>query len=203
MRGEEGPGHVRHLVRLTWGQEDRLALAGAALVFLLGDFLGGEVQARVDREAAMFGDILQGEYEETYHQLALKSMSGLHWATHLCPKADWLVKTDDDMVLDMAKVSRVLEDMERDQDREVIACQAKTNDLVVRPGKGPEKWMVSVEEFKDSTYPTYCFGAFYAMSSDVGSRLLKSFQDRGEKFFKIDDVFVTGILASEARVGHK
>ena len=78
MRGEEEHVHLRHLVRITWGHEDRLALAGAALVFLLGDFLGAKVQARVDREAAKFGDILQGEYEENYHHLAWKSMSGLH-----------------------------------------------------------------------------------------------------------------------------
>ena len=127
----------------------------------------------------------------------------MHWANHFCPEADWLVKTDDDMVLDMAKVSTVLEDMEREQDRVVIACLSKTNDPVLRSGSGPEKWMVSVEEYRNKTYPTYCFGAFYAMSSDVGSRLLKSFQNRGEKIFKLDDVFVTGILAKEAGVRHK
>ena len=33
--------------------------------------------------------------------------------------------------------------------------------------------------------------------------LVKAFLDRKEKIFKIDDVFVTGILAKEANVKHK
>ena len=33
--------------------------------------------------------------------------------------------------------------------------------------------------------------------------LIQAFLDREEKIFKIDDVFVTGILAKEANVTHK
>ena len=32
---------------------------------------------------------------------------------------------------------------------------------------------------------------------------IQAFLDRDEKIFKIDDVFVTGILAKEANVTHK
>merc|ERR1712061_540219 len=52
-------------------------------------------------------------------------------------------------------------------------------------------------------YPTNCFGTFYVMSNRVRDRIYQAFLDRDEKIFKIDDVFVTGILAKEANVTHK
>ena len=54
------------------------------------------------------------------------------------------------------------------------------------------------EEFPDSVYPTNCFGTFYLISAGVRDRLYRAFTQRGEKIFRIDDVFVTGILAKEA-----
>ena len=78
---------------------------------------------------------------------------------------------------------------------------------------------VTEEEHPDSVYPTNCFGTFYVISSAVRDKLykvgvcvfsyflviplVKAFLDRKEKIFKIDDVFVTGILAKEANVKHK
>ena len=41
------------------------------------------------------------------------------------------------------------------------------------------------------------------MSNRVRDRIYQAFLDRDEKIFKIDDVFVTGILAKEANVTHK
>lgn len=44
---------------------------------------------------------------------------------------------------------------------------------------------------------------FYLMSGLVRDKLFKAFLERNEVIFKLDDVFVTGILAKEANVSHK
>ena len=78
---------------------------------------------------------------------------------------------------------------------------------------------VTKEEYPDDVYPTNCFGTFYVMSSSVRDKIYQvqqvkaqqiiklfspqAFLTRKEKIFKIDDVFVTGILAKEANVTHK
>ena len=63
--------------------------------------------------------------------------------------------------------------------------------------------VVSVGEYPEDTYPAMCSGTFYLMSGGVRDRLFQAFIRRNETIFKIDDVFVTGILAKEANVSHK
>ena len=81
----------RQLIRLTWGRSDQLALAKAALVFLIGDFsdrnlqvannhldhlkntilvwislsliFTSQIQEEIKKEAVQFGDILQVEFD--------------------------------------------------------------------------------------------------------------------------------------------
>ena len=73
---------------------------------------------------------------------------------------------------------------------------------------------VTYEEYPEEMYPTNCHGTFYLFSAPVRNKLLQvfffsfencilspplqAFVARKEKIFKIDDVFVTGILAKEA-----
>lgn len=71
---------------------------------------------------------------------------------------------------------------------------------------------VTFEEYPEVNYPTNCHGTFYLFSGQVRNKLLEvqknwtasctsllqAFVARKEKIFKIDDVFVTGILAKEA-----
>ena len=51
-------------------------------------------------------------------------------------------------------------------------------------------------------YPTNCFGTFFVFSDLVRDKLYQAFLDRGQKIFKLDDVYITGILAKEAGVKH-
>ena len=72
---------------------------------------------------------------------------------------------------------------------------------------------VTYEEYPEEMYPTNCHGTFYLFSANVRNKLLQvffsfvncilspplqAFLARKEEIFKIDDVFVTGILAKEA-----
>ena len=141
-------------------------------------------------------------------------MSALHWVSEECAQPSWIVKTDDDTVHDMRRLGEVVEEMEGAGEEGVVAGLAMYSDPVFRPGLNfPEKWVVTMEEFPNSTYPTFCNGAFYLMAAGVGRRLLQvpassssslqAFHARGDRFFKLDDIFVTGMLAQEAGVGHK
>jgi len=200
-----GSFRERQLIRLTWGRGDQLALAKAALVFVIGDFSDRHLQEEINEEAKQFGDILQGSFEEDYYALAYKSMSAFHWSQHFCHQVPWIAKTDDDTVNDMWQLQHTLQDMERhDGDRDEIGCLHKT-DFVIRPPAEPgfEKWEVSESEYPEEEYPTNCYGTFYLLSSNVRDRLYQAFIDRERKIFKIDDVFTTGILAKEAGIKHR
>ena len=85
------------MIRQSWG---RPAIPGAAtaLVFLLArpwpDVL---LQHALELEAEQEGDIVQGDFQDTYHHLSYKSIMGKLWAATFCEQAQFVVKTDDDM----------------------------------------------------------------------------------------------------------
>eukprot|EP00090_Calanus_glacialis_P020735 TRINITY_DN31994_c0_g1_i1.p1 TRINITY_DN31994_c0_g1~~TRINITY_DN31994_c0_g1_i1.p1 ORF type:complete len:369 (-),score=57.10 TRINITY_DN31994_c0_g1_i1:168-1181(-) len=191
----------RQLIRQSWGSQKQLKIVNAVLVFVIGEFNDEKVQTEILKESKRHGDILQGQFEENYHKLAYKSMSALLWSQQYCKNVPWIVKTDDDTINNIWKLDSVLKEMELKNETNLIACHHKT-DNVIRPG-GIEKWAVTKEEYPDDVYPTNCFGTFYVMSSSVRDRIYQAFLTRKEKIFKIDDVFVTGILAKEANVTHK
>ena len=63
---------------------------------------------------------------------------------------------------------------------------------VMRTGK----WKVSMKEFKDEYYPTYCSGSAFIMSTDVVIRLHAVSYD--VPFFWVDDFYLTGLLPLKA-----
>ena len=61
------------------------------------------------------------------------------------------------------------------------------------------KWAISREEYPDDHYPQYCSGFAWIMSTDVIIAL-----DRTADivpFFRVDDVFITGLLTARLPVG--
>ena len=59
---------------------------------------------QVVQEQRQFGDILQEDFVDSYMNLTLKSVMGLKWASRRCPSARFLMKTDDDMFVNVPKL---------------------------------------------------------------------------------------------------
>ena len=69
------------------------------LVFFIGSApvaADARVQASIEKEAAVHGDILQEDYIDTYENLTLKSISMIRWVSQNCPNARYVAKIDDD-----------------------------------------------------------------------------------------------------------
>lgn len=101
-------GHAdrRTAIRQTWGSSEAVSPLKVALVFALGSKAGGEAaQEAVHQEAEQFGDILQGDFEDTYMNLTLKSTMALKYVAAACgggKKAPrFVMKTDDDIFINV------------------------------------------------------------------------------------------------------
>jgi hypothetical protein len=65
------------------------------------------------------------------------------------------------------------------------------------PQRDPaNKWFVSRQEFAEDTYPDFLSGWAYVLSPFAASLIVR--QAKRETFFWIDDVWVTGMLATKA-----
>ena len=56
---------------------------------------------QVVEESRTYGDILQEDFVDSYMNLTLKSVMGLKWASTYCSQTQYLLKTDDDIFVNV------------------------------------------------------------------------------------------------------
>lgn len=203
------PGNMqkRQFIRETWGSAARREEVLVRFVLGLpatGDCAADAVaQHRLDAEAEAFGDLVQGPFADTYRNLTYKHAMALKWFARRCPRATYLLKLDDDVLVNTG----VLLDFTRRAlsphgARDLLVCVPELHAMVKRSYRS--KWRVSYAEFPARQYPAYCSGWAVMYSPDVALRLYREVQlwARGSPYFWVDDVLVTGILAARLGLTH-
>lgn len=66
---------------------------------MLGDPRNSTLQKLLEAEHGLHNDIVQEDFYETYRNITLKNISGMKWAVTYCPRAEYVVKSDDDMFI--------------------------------------------------------------------------------------------------------
>ena len=122
---------------------------------------------------------------------------GLRWTSAHCKHAKFLLKTDDDVFVNIFNLVTLLRN-QTEPAKMRLMCLLMTGSAIRKPGN---KWRVSRQEYPNDTYPICCAGLAFVLTTDVAKALYEaSFEI---PFFWIDDVYVTGILASKAEVVSK
>ncbi|KAK6167972.1 hypothetical protein SNE40_021886 [Patella caerulea] len=179
----------RQNVRETYGSRELFLPIEIRVIFLLGRVNSSEMQNKILRENTRYGDIIQGNFIDAYHNLTLKAVMGLHWISHYCSKVKYVIKTDDDVMFDMWKFLELV-DAKNLYVSNTIYCICRNRDIIYRDGK----WAVDNVYFKGQTrYPfKYCMGFVIVFSGDVIPTLYSA--SYVVPFLWIDDVYVTGML---------
>ncbi|XP_069129730.1 beta-1,3-galactosyltransferase 5-like isoform X1 [Argopecten irradians] len=182
----------RRAIRETWANKNILINHGLRIVFMFGLTSNKNTEIMLENESVVHGDIVQGNFQDTYHNLTHKGVLAYRWISEYCPKADLIVKVDDDMFVNIFLLLDVYFPKYKDNTR-FMGCQVR------HKGTSPiardkSKWMVKRDEFKNMThYPvTYCNGYFVIMSPSIIRELYRaSFMT---PFFWVDDVYLYGLL---------
>lgn len=152
-------------------------------------------------EQQRFGDLVQGNFIEAYRNLTYKHIMGLKWAIKHCSNAKYIVKMDDDIVVDMYKLSDYLHNPVRGKlplpgpmKNEIAGFRQQGSPLRIRESK----WYVTYEEYSANNYPTYLSGWFYILTQPAAREIVA--ESRNVAYFWIDDVYVTGILTRNTGV---
>ena len=99
----------REAIRKTWGYEKRFSDVPIRTVFLLGHAPHDvRLQAQVQAESQLHGDIVQGNFVDTYFNNTVKSAMGLRWAVETCPKSRFYMFVDDDYYVSTRNLLRYL-----------------------------------------------------------------------------------------------
>ncbi|XP_068243648.1 lactosylceramide 1,3-N-acetyl-beta-D-glucosaminyltransferase A-like [Palaemon carinicauda] len=176
---------------------------GVRRVFLLAraewndqDLYRRTPQEYINDENVLHKDIVQGNFKEHYHNLTYKHVMGLQWASRYCPTAKYIIKMDDDIVVDLYQFRDRLKTRYPEK-RNLILGLLQVDSKPVRNKKS--KWYVSETEFPADYYAPFMSGWAYAMTLDAARAIVE--EAAKQPYFWIDDVHVTGTLAE--RVGVK
>ncbi|KAK0066819.1 beta-1 3-galactosyltransferase 5 [Biomphalaria pfeifferi] len=193
----------RQAIRQTWGGYAKDKGNSARLFF----FLGSEdpstepfesTQSLVENEAKIFGDVLQANFVDSYRNLTLKSISILQWVSQHCRRSRFLLKSDDDVYVNVPFLVRTLKDMQELEDLKGIFLTGFVYSDASPIRDGTSKWYTPYNLYKESEYPMYVSGTAYAMTVDAARLLFKASNE--VPFFWLEDVFITGLCAKKAGV---
>jgi hypothetical protein len=195
-------------IRETWGSRDHRSL----LLFLFGAVTDAALNDRIIEENRMHDDIIQGNFIDAYRNMTYKHVMALKWFKYYCHrKPNFLLKTDDDVFVNTPFLYRSLENLILENQTIIVDSQKKLplflapkNLILCKKSENLKalryevKWKVTYEEYNPEYYPPYCLGYAILYTADVVDQLYKKAQEA--KYFWIDDVFVTGIVANELNI---
>ena len=181
----------RLAIRHTWGTDNALHRKWKT-VFLIGEDRNSiAVSDRVTREAQLFGDIIQGDYSETYANKVFKIQSGFEWAAKYCG-FEYLLKTDDDVFVNTRGLVSFLSG-EGAPKSEFYFGHLMHGNPVLRRGF----YAVSKEDHPEDVFKDYLSGGGYVLSKDLVLKFTQMFDV--VKPLNIDDAYI-GMLAADIGV---
>ncbi|XP_055857823.1 acetylgalactosaminyl-O-glycosyl-glycoprotein beta-1,3-N-acetylglucosaminyltransferase [Episyrphus balteatus] len=180
---------ARLSIRQTWGHYG--TRRDVAIGFILGRTNNQTLENALNQENYIYGDLIRGHFVDSYNNLTLKTISALEWVDQNCPQAKFVLKTDDDMFINVPKLMAFLE--KHQKDKRVIYGRLAKKWKPIRNKKS--KYYVSSGQFAAMIFPPFTTGPAYVMSADVIHDLyIKALQ---QTYLKLEDVFTTGIVAQQ------
>ncbi|KAM8969585.1 beta-1,3-galactosyltransferase 4 isoform X1 [Sarcophilus harrisii] len=107
----------RDAIRASWGALREIHGHLVRTLFILGepdDSRWENIKEVLRWEAQVEGDIVQAAFTDSYRNLTLKTLSGLAWAARYCPNVHYVLKTDDDVYINVPGLVAELDKREKD-----------------------------------------------------------------------------------------
>ncbi|XP_050583105.1 beta-1,3-galactosyltransferase 5-like [Bombus affinis] len=185
------PTHLeaRMAIRQTWGHFGQRS--DISILFMLGATMDSKVETILRKEQKTYNDVIRGKFLDSYSNLTLKTISTLEWVDSYCSKVKFLLKTDDDMFINVPRLQAFT--IKHAKEKNVIFGRLAKKWKPIRNKKS--KYYVSQAQFKHAIFPDFTTGPAYLLSSDIIRKLYDAALD--QTYLKLEDVFVTGIVANK------
>lgn len=191
----------RRAIRDTWGNESfAWSELGARIrvLFALGVHPDAgrraAVQTALLQEDRAYGDLIQRNFADTFHNLTKKLILQVHWGHRYCPHARFFMSADDDIFIHMPNLVSYLH--RQAGARGMWVGHVHKGAPPVRYKKS--KYHVPEVLYPWPAYPDYTAGAGYVLSADVAAKIYLATCTLNSSMY-IDDVFM-GICAKSVGV---
>ena len=189
----------RDVIRRTWANK---SIGPIQVAFIIGKSSISSINEQAEKEHKKFNDLLQGNFIDAYRNLSYKSLIAWKWIlSSECSQAKYIIKMDDDLVLNTFNLIRFLNDENKFFPGVNFSIPLKLTFFCEIFSMYPikdinSKWYVTDKEYNIELYginhySNYCHGPSVIMTNDLIKQLYEKSYDI--KVFWIDDVYV-GIL---------
>ena len=176
----------RQVLRDTWLTHTKNNTAKVRHIFLFGKVKDMKIQDKILKESMTYNDVVQESFIDSYENLTYKTIMGFKWASLQCPKVKFVLKTDDDMfvnipaVLNIARPNAVLLQTH-------VVGNCKQNPHPIRNKES--KWYTPMESFPGKLFNSgFCAGTGYLTSLNVVKKVFEV--SPNVPFFHLEDVYV-------------
>lgn len=187
------PDHseARSAIRQTWGHYNLRTDMAIAFVVGIGSDAGNQI---VSEESVLYGDIIQGNFVDSYDNLTLKTVSMMEWVHDFCPDSHFVLKTDDDMFINVPKLLTFL--VKHQNSKMTFFGRLAKKWRPIR--KSSSKYYVSPVQYSANMFPDFTTGPAYLFTSDVVSDVYTKALET--TYLKLEDVFTTGVVAQALKI---
>lgn len=188
---------LRQQIRLTWasGVYHRRLWLKPRVVFVLGVNVTDLSRDNLAVEQSKHGDLLQFDIQDSYYNLTLKGLCVMRWLAETLPMVRYYLKVDDDVLLNpMGWVSLLRSYHSHHLLAPCFLCCVNYQSPVLHEGK----WAIQKTQTNMNKYPPFCNGPVYFYNRKALLRTLQLAQSG--PLFVLEDVYFTGILATESRI---
>ncbi|KAH9523187.1 Beta-1,3-galactosyltransferase 1 [Bulinus truncatus] len=193
---QSAPEHreERSAIRETWGSPYIFSDINVKLIFIIGNSDDKVRQLQIETEYAAYGDIVQGDFMDSFLNLTYKAVTMLAWVNSHCAQAKYIMKADDDVFVDTYRVIRELVPQLTSKTL-AAACDYKVNMAIPRNPKS--KWYVPKQYVPERTHwPPFCSGYFTIFTGTMVPKLYEA-SFLSEDFVPGDDVYLFGLLPEQ------
>ena len=188
----------RQSIRQTWGSRSLLMRYNSSIIFVIGVSKDVHHTNLIRRESEEYSDIIQAEFIDSYRNLSKKGLIALRWIVEYCPHVDFILKTDDDILVDIPRLFMSINSVigPKYGKERVIVCHKWINMGIIREKKS--KWYISEQEIAGKRFPPYCSGSAFLLSGDMPRLMYEA--SLTVPFVWIDDYYITGAIVNSLNI---
>ena len=185
------PSHFarRAVIRSTWGDPKYYLPRVMRLVFILGmpePSRPGLVRA-LTAESTTHRDIVLSNFVDSTANRTYKAISALLWVWRHCDRSEFVLKTDDDVVVNAFALATYLP--ANAPSINLIICRVVEKQYVLHARYEDRAQPL---EYASDHYPPYCSGPAYVMTTGAAVALIAT--SVRVKYLKAEDPYITGVL---------
>lgn len=189
----------RHLIRQTYGSIRNINnIHILAVVFMLGGLDDPDREkadiGKLEAERDRFGDVIMGDFVDTYKNLTRKTIMAYEWLDSFCREADIVVKTDDDVVVNIFALTEELRKWTPTMIKShTFWCAIHWSERIDR--NESSRYYVPYEDYAGDIFPKHCAGVGYVTPMGVIHRIVEEISKSSlDSVCTHEDVFMTGIV---------